>query len=56
MVGILIPSRNSQSGDGREARELGQGVGVGAILEFRIIWVLDWQTLIISKIGDWPNT
>ena len=35
---------------------LGQGMRVGAILEFKTIWVLHWQTLISNRIEDWLNT
>lgn len=56
MVRIFIPPGNFWSNDGKEAWRLGQRVGVRAILEFRIIWVLHWQTLNSSKIGDWPNS
>lgn len=56
MSEIFISPRNFWSSDGREALGLSQGVRVGVILEFRIIWAFHWQTLISNKCGDWLNT
>lgn len=40
MVEIFILPRNFQSGDERETWELSQEVGVKAILEFNIGWLI----------------